>query len=51
MKLLEYEAKQIFSEYGIPVPKGALIRAPEEAAAHLPETGGAVVLKAQVDVG
>ena len=51
MKLLEYEAKQIFSEYGIPVPKGALIRAPEEAAALLPETGGAVVLKAQVDVG
>lgn len=51
MKLLEYEAKQIFSEYGIPVPKGALIRAPEEAAAHLPEAGGAVVLKAQVDVG
>ena len=51
MKLLEYEAKQIFSEYGIPVPKGALIRAPEEAAAHLPETGGVVVLKAQVDVG
>ena len=51
MKLLEYEAKEIFSEYGIPVPKGALIRAPEEAAAHLPETGGAVVLKAQVDVG
>jgi succinyl-CoA synthetase beta subunit len=51
MKLLEYEAKEIFSEYGIPVPKGALIRAPEEAAAHLPEMGGAVVLKAQVDVG
>lgn len=51
MKLLEYEAKQIFSKYGIPVPKGALIRAPEEVAAHLPELGGAVVLKAQVDVG
>ncbi len=51
MKLLEYEAKRIFSQYGIPVPKGALIRAPEEVAAHLPGPGDAVVLKAQVDVG
>ena len=51
MKLLEYEAKEIFSKYGIPVPKGTLIRAPEEVTAHLPELGDAVVLKAQVDVG
>ncbi|WP_292395399.1 succinate--CoA ligase subunit beta [Methanoculleus sp. UBA303] len=51
MKLLEYEAKEIFSKYGIPVPKGVLVRAPEEVTAHLPELGDAVVLKAQVDVG
>jgi len=51
MKMLEYEAKPIFSKYGIPVPKGVLIRAPEEVAAHLPELGDGVVLKAQVDVG
>jgi len=51
MKMLEYEAKPIFSEYGIPVPKGALIRAPEEVTAHLAELGDGVVLKAQVDVG
>ncbi|CCJ35815.1 succinyl-CoA synthetase beta subunit [Methanoculleus bourgensis MS2] len=51
MKLLEYEAKEIFSKYGIPVPKGVLIRAPEEVTAHLPRIGDAVVLKAQVDVG
>jgi succinyl-CoA synthetase beta subunit len=51
MKLLEYEAKRIFSGYGIPVPKGVLIRAPEEITAHLPEIGDSVVLKAQVDVG
>ncbi len=51
MKLLEYEAKQVFSEYGIPVPKGAVIRAAEEVAAHLPDLGDGVVLKAQVDVG
>ncbi len=51
MKMLEYEAKPIFSEYGIPVPKGVLIRAPEEVTAHLAELGDGVVLKAQVDVG
>ncbi|MEG3055524.1 MAG: ATP-grasp domain-containing protein [Methanoculleus sp.] len=51
MKLLEYEAKEIFSKYGIPVPKGVLIRAPEEVTEHLAEVGDAMVMKAQVDVG
>jgi len=51
MKLLEYEAKEIFSKYGIPVPKGVLIRAPDEVTEHLAEVGDAVVMKAQVDVG
>ena len=51
MKLLEYEAKRVFSEYGIPVPKGVVIRAAEEVTAHLPDLGEGVVLKAQVDVG
>ena len=51
MKLLEYEAKRVFSDYGIPVPQGFVIREPGEIAAHLPEFGDAVVLKAQVDVG
>jgi succinyl-CoA synthetase beta subunit len=51
MKLLEYEAKRVFSGYGIPVPKGVLIREPEEVTARLPELGDGVVLKAQVDVG
>ncbi|MDD5420092.1 MAG: acetate--CoA ligase family protein, partial [Methanomicrobiaceae archaeon] len=51
MKLLEFEAKKIFSGYGIPVPKAACIRRPGEIPSVLPEIGGAVVLKAQVDVG
>ncbi|HOD86237.1 MAG TPA: acetate--CoA ligase family protein [Methanoculleus sp.] len=51
MKLLEYEAKRVFSDYGIPVPQGFVIREPGEIAAHLSEFGDAVVLKAQVDVG
>jgi len=51
MKLLEYEAKGVFSDYGIPIPEGFVIREPGEIAAHLQEVGDAVVLKAQVDVG
>ena len=51
MKMLEYEAKSIFSKYGVPVPKGILIRTAEEITKHLPEFGDGVVLKAQVDVG
>ncbi|RXE56001.1 succinyl-CoA synthetase subunit beta [Methanoculleus taiwanensis] len=51
MKLLEYEAKAVFSEYGIPVPKSVLIRTPDEVLPHLAALGDIVVLKAQVDVG
>ncbi len=51
MKLLEYEAKSVFKDFGIPVPESVLIRAPEEVAPHLAALGDTVVLKAQVDVG
>ena len=51
MKLLEYEAKEIFLNNGIPVPRGVIIKDPEELGIHLAEIGHEVVLKAQVDVG
>ncbi|NYT05823.1 MAG: ADP-forming succinate--CoA ligase subunit beta [Methanomicrobiales archaeon] len=51
MKLLEYEAKEIFANYGIPIPEGVVINEPEEMMMHLPRLGSDVVLKAQVDVG
>ena len=51
MKFLEYEAKKIFSEYGIPVPKSVLIRSPEELSGQMDRLGPEFVLKAQVDVG
>ena len=51
MKLLEYEAKKIFSEYGIAIPKSILIRSPKEASDACRSINGSVVLKAQVDVG
>src|SRR3972149_10398862 len=51
MKLHEYQSKQIFSKYGIPIPKGR-VAATAEAAKHIAqELGGRVVIKAQVLVG
>ena len=51
MKFREYEAKQIFREFGIPTPNSVLITKPEEAKAALSQVADKVVLKAQVDVG
>ncbi|HZD43264.1 MAG TPA: succinate-CoA ligase subunit beta [Methanomicrobiales archaeon] len=50
MKLIEYEAKEILKNYGIPVPRGILIRSPDEVPASLPLVGPSLVLKAQVEV-
>ncbi len=47
MRLLEFQAKRIFAEYGIPVPQGRLVTSQEDAAGvKVP-----AVLKAQVAVG
>ncbi|MGB8309566.1 MAG: ATP-grasp domain-containing protein [Methanoregula sp.] len=51
MKLLEYEAKQLFAQEGIRVPKGILIEKCEEIPPRRNEISGKVVIKAQVDVG
>jgi succinyl-CoA synthetase beta subunit len=51
MKLLEYEAKSVFSDNGIPVPRGVLIRSADELTGHLEKLPPEFVLKAQVDVG
>lgn len=50
MKLYEYEAKEIASKYGIPVPKGRVAKSPDEAYVIASELGPSVV-KAQVLVG
>lgn len=50
MKLYEYEAKEIASRYGIPVPRGKLARTPDEAYIVASELGSTVI-KAQVLVG
>jgi succinyl-CoA synthetase beta subunit len=51
MKLHEYQSKQIFSKYGIPIPHGCVATTPAEAKEYAKELGGQVVIKAQVLVG
>ena len=50
MKLLEFEAKTILKEYGIPVPRGRDAGTPDEVELAAREIGGPVVLKAQIPV-
>lgn len=51
MKLHEYQSKQIFSRYGIPIPKGRVAATASEARHIAEELGGRVVVKSQVLVG
>jgi len=51
MKLHEYQSKQFFAKYGIPIPKGRVAANAEEAKHIAQELGDRVVIKAQVLVG
>ena len=51
MKIHEYQAKQILSGYGVPVPEGGVASTPEEAASLVESLGGNAVVKAQVHAG
>jgi succinyl-CoA synthetase beta subunit len=51
MKLLEYEAKEIFKRYGIPLGMSAIAKTPSEAKDAAAIIGRPVVVKAQVGVG
>ncbi|MBF8267088.1 MAG: succinyl-CoA synthetase, beta subunit [Dehalococcoidia bacterium] len=51
MKVHEYQAKAILSEFGIPVPKGGVATTPQEARRIAQELGGSAVIKAQVHAG
>ena len=51
MKLHEYQSKQIFSKYGVPIPKGRVAATASEARQIAEELGGRVVVKSQVLVG
>jgi len=47
----EYQAKDIFRKYGIPIPPGEVATTPEEAEAIARKFGTTVVIKAQVHAG
>ncbi len=52
MNLHEYQAKQLFAEYGLPVSQGIAVDTAEEAVAAAKEIGGDKwVIKAQVHAG
>jgi succinyl-CoA synthetase beta subunit len=51
MDLYEYQGKQLFARFGIPVSDGRLATTPEEARSAAEELGGPVVVKAQVLTG
>jgi succinyl-CoA synthetase beta subunit len=49
--LFEYQAKQLFQKYGVPVGLGEVATTPDEARAIAEKIGGVTVVKAQVKVG
>src|SRR5260221_13914300 len=52
MNLHEYQSKQLFAQYAIPVPKGEVAGSPAEAVAAALKLGGSLwVVKAQVHAG
>lgn len=51
MNLHEYQAKRLFAEHGVPIPKGEVAVTPAEARVIAKNLGGRVVVKAQVHTG
>ena len=51
MKLHEYQSKNIFARYGIPIPKGRVATTAYEAREITKELGGRAAIKSQVLVG
>ena len=51
MKIHEFQAKQIFLDYGIPIPEGEIAKIPEQAKQIAEKLGETVVVKAQIHAG
>lgn len=51
MDLFEYQARDLFESYGVPVLAGIIADTPAEAKAAAEKIGGTVVVKAQVKAG
>ncbi len=51
MNIHEFQAKEVFSRYGIAVPRGIVVTTPDEAKSATTELGGQSVVKAQIHAG
>ncbi len=51
MRLLEWEAKEVFRDYGIPIPRGRIASTPSEAHLIAKEISKPVAVKAQIPIG
>jgi succinyl-CoA synthetase beta subunit len=51
VKLHEYQSKQLFAKYGLPIPRGEIATTPEDARRIARDLGRRVVIKSQVLVG
>lgn len=51
MKIHEFQAKQVLSQYGVPIPRGEVATSPYEAYEIASRLGGKVVVKAQIHAG
>ena len=51
MKLLEYQGKELFSKYGIRIPKSFLAHTIDEAVVGSKTLGFPLILKSQLTVG
>jgi succinyl-CoA synthetase beta subunit len=51
LDLFEYQARDIFEKYDVPVLKGLIADTPEQAQIAAEQIGGTVVVKAQVKIG
>lgn len=51
MKIHEYQAKQIFADYGIIIPPGKVVTNPADAELAAAELGSQVMIKAQIYAG
>jgi succinyl-CoA synthetase beta subunit len=51
VKIHEYQAKQVLSQFGVPIPRGEIASNPYEAYEIAARLGGTVVVKAQIHAG
>jgi succinyl-CoA synthetase beta subunit len=51
MKIHEYQAKKLLTDYGVPVPRGFVATTPAEAGRIAKDLGGKIIIKAQVHAG